>query len=324
MEEEKKAPKGRKRKITGILILAVAAVFAGMYIYNESKYQSTDDAYIEAHMIRIAPKVTGEIVELNIKDNQRIKEGDIVARIEDSEYLAKAEQARANYKKALFAQQGAKADLEAANSNIELARTDLERYEKLYATGAVSKQVLDNARTRYKDTLARHTNADQAVFSKNSNTVADANLKYLKAKKDEAELDLSYTVVRAPQSGTVTNKSAEKGAYVQTGSPLFVLVPDEVWVVANFKESQVGKMHPGQSVDIKIDSYPGKVFKGKIDSIQQASGAKSSLFPPENAVGSFVKIVQRIPVKIVFTEKIDKNEYNIVAGMSVIPKVKLK
>ena len=141
MEEEKKAPKGRKRKITGILILAVAAVFAGMYIYNESKYQSTDDAYIEAHMIRIAPKVTGEIVELNIEDNQRIKEGDIVARIEDSEYLAKAEQARANYKKALFAQQGAKADLEAANSNIELARTDLERYEKLYSTGAVSKQV---------------------------------------------------------------------------------------------------------------------------------------------------------------------------------------
>ena len=105
---------------------------------------------------------------------------------------------------------------------------------------------------------------------------------------------------------------------------MFTLVPEDVWVVANFKENQLRGMHPGQPVDIKIDTYPNKVFKGKIDSIQRASGAKSSLFPPENAVGSFVKIVQRIPVKIVFTEEIDTNQYNIVPGMSVVPKVKVK
>ena len=112
--------------------------------------------------------------------------------------------------------------------------------------------------------------------------------------------------------------------WVTAGSPLFTLVPEEVWIVANFKENQLRDMKPGQPVDIKIDTYPNKVFKGKIDSIQRASGAKSSLFPPENAVGSFVKIVQRIPVKIVFTEKIDTDKYNIVPGMSVVPKVKVK
>ncbi|MBO6257141.1 HlyD family secretion protein, partial [bacterium] len=120
------------------------------------------------------------------------------------------------------------------------------------------------------------------------------------------------------------SRRVEKGMYVNVGTPLFSLVPEEVWVVANFKENQLRNMKPGQAVDIKIDTYPNHIFKGKIDSIQRASGAKSSLFPPENAVGSFVKIVQRIPVKIVFTEKIDKEKYNVVPGMSVVPKVRVK
>lgn len=169
------------------------------------------------------------------------------------------------------------------------------------------------------------TQANQALFSdKNGQTVADTNLKTAKAAKDKAALDLSYTKIYAPQSGTVSSRRVEKGMWVTAGSPLFTLVPEDVWVVANFKENQLRGMHPGQPVDIKIDTYPNKVFKGKIDSIQRASGAKSSLFPPENAVGSFVKIVQRIPVKIVFTEEIDTNQYNIVPGMSVVPKVKVK
>ena len=112
--------------------------------------------------------------------------------------------------------------------------------------------------------------------------------------------------------------------YVNVGTPLCVIVPNNVWVVANFKENQLRHMKPGQAVDIKIDTYPNHIFKGKIDSIQRSSGAKSSLFPPENAVGSFVKIVQRIPVKIVFTEDIDPEEYTIVPGMSVVPKVRVR
>ena len=206
-----------------------------------------------------------------------------------------------------------------------MAKKDLERYRKLYDQGAVSKQTFDAAQVKYDSAQANLTQANQALFSdKNGQTVADTNLKTAKAAKDKAALDLSYTKIYAPQSGTVSSRRVEKGMWVTAGSPLFTLVPEDVWVVANFKENQLRGMHPGQPVDIKIDTYPNKVFKGKIDSIQRASGAKSSLFPPENAVGSFVKIVQRIPVKIVFTEEIDTNQYNIVPGMSVVPKVKVK
>ena len=218
----------------------------------------------------------------------------------------------------------AKANLNAMNSEIALAKKDLERYQNLYETGAVSKQVLDKAQTRYDGAKARLTDAENMIFSKAQENVADADLKTLKALKEQAELNLGYTKIVAPRDGVITNKNVEKGSYVQIGQPLFAIVPNEVWVVANFKENQIGKMKPNQPVEIKIDTYPNKVFKGKIDSIQRASGAKASLFPPENAVGSFVKIVQRIPVKIVFTEEINPEEYTIVSGMSVVPKVRVK
>ena len=317
--------KKKKVPLWAIIAITVAAAAAVViFILNSMKYQSTDDAYVESHMIQIAPKVTGQITELYIKDNQKIKEGDIVAKIDDEDYIIRFNQADAEYKKALAGQNIALANLSAANSEIQTAETDLKRYEKLYESGAVSKQTLDNARTRLDGVKAKYRSADESVFSNGGNTVADENLKVLKAKRDKAELDLKNTKVIAPNNGTVTNKRAEKGAYAVTGSPLFVLVSDEVWIVANFKENQVGKMKEGQPVEIKIDTYPNKTFKGKIDSIQRASGAKSSLFPPENAVGSFVKIVQRIPVKIVFDEEINPEEFNIVAGMSVVPKVKIK
>ena len=253
-----------------------------------------------------------------------MKEGDLVAIIDDADYKVKLEQADANYEKLKFDQSNAKANLIASESNITLAKKDLDRYTVLYEQGAVSKQTLDAAQVKYDSAKAGLTQAQQALFSdKNGRTVADANLRTAKAAKDKAELDLSYTKIYAPQTGTVSSRRVEKGMYVNVGSPLFSLVPEEVWVVANFKENQLKDMKAGQTVDIKIDTYPNKVFKGKIDSIQRSSGAKSSLFPPENAVGSFVKIVQRIPVKIVFTEKIDPEEYNIVPGMSVVPKVKV-
>ena len=185
--------------------------------------------------------------------------------------------------------------------------------------------MLDNAQTKYDNAVARQTSAEQAVMSKTGGLkVADANIKELKAQRDQAKLNLSYTKIYAPQDGTVSSRRVEEGMYVNVGSPLFTIVPDDIWVVANFKENQLRHMKVGQVVEIKVDTYPDKKFKGKIDSIQRSSGAKSSMFPPENAVGSFVKIVQRIPVKIVFDEEIDKDVYNIVPGMSVVPKVKVK
>ena len=323
-EPQKTKPKGIKRTITFVLV-GILLVAAGIFIFNEMKYQSTDDAYVETTTVNVSPKISGQIEEVYVKDNQFVNEGDLVAVIDDADYKVKLEQADANYERLKFDQSNAKANLTASESNIEIARKDLERYTILYEQGAVSKQTLDSAQVKYDNAKAGLTQAQQALFSENNGTtVADANLRTAKAAKDKAALDLSYTKVYAPQSGTVSSRRVEKGMYVTAGSPLFTLVPEEVWVVANFKENQLRGMKPGQKVDIKIDTYPNHIFKGKIDSIQRASGAKSSLFPPENAVGSFVKIVQRIPVKIVFTEDIDKDKYNIVPGMSVVPRVKVK
>lgn len=313
------------RGILGIIILITVVGLGAYAIYKASFFQSTDDAYVETTTVSVAPKVSGQIIKTYVTDNQFVKEGDLVAEIDPADYEVRVDLADATYKKVLLNQKNAQANLVAANSAIELARKDLERYKNLYESGAVSKQTLDMAQAKYDSAQANFTSANEAILSQEQEQkVADTDLKSAKAALDQAKLNLSYTKIYAPQSGTVSSRRVEKGMYVQVGTPLFVIVPENVWVVANFKENQLEKMKVGQEVDIKIDAYPKKTFKGKIDSIQRASGAKSSLFPPENAVGSFVKIVQRIPVKIVFTEEIDPNEYNIVPGMSVVPKVRVK
>lgn len=321
-EEKQDKKKINKPVLFGIIGLLV--ILIGYFIVDTIRYQSTDDAYVETTTVSVSPKVSGQIVEVLIKDNQRVKEGDLVARIDDTDYKVKVDQANANYERIQLNQQNAKANHKAAQTNIDLAKTDLDRYTNLYEAGAVSKQVLDEAQSKYDNALANLTSAEQSLFSKDDSRVADADLKTAKAQKDQADLNLSYTNIYAPQSGTVASRRVEKGMYVNVGTPLFTIVPDNIWVVANFKENQLRHMKPGQSVDIKVDTYPNKIFKGKIDSIQRSSGAKSSLFPPENAVGSFVKIVQRVPVKIIFTEEIDPEVYNVVPGMSVVPKVRIR
>lgn len=321
-EEQQIEHKPKKRKVL-IPLAILASLLAGGYFIHESHFQSTDDAYVEADIIQITPKVSGHIIASYVQDNMRVKQGDLVAKIDDEIYKEQYNQARADYERALLNQKNAKASLKASDSSIKLAKKDLERYTALYKDGAVSKQILDQAQTKYDNALAQHTKAQEDIFS-NGQNVADADLKSLEARMNQARLNLEYTNVIAPNSGIITNRRIEKGAYVSVGGPLFSIVPDKVWIVANFKENQVGQMKPGQEVTIKVDAYPNKKFKGKVDSIQRASGAKSSLFPPENAVGSFVKIVQRIPVKIIFDEKIDSEQYNIVSGMSVVPKVRVK
>lgn len=325
LNNEVKEKKHINKKVL-IAVGVVAVILTALYAFNASKYQSTDDAYVETTTVQVAPRVSGQIIEVYIDDNQKIKKGDLVAKIDPADYEIKVAQAQAKYERALLNQKNALATRDAAESEITSAKADLDRYKKLYQGGAVSKQALDNAQTRYDNALAGKMSAEQAVMSKDMNgtKVADAEIKELKAQLDQAKLNLSYTNIYAPQDGTVSSRKVEEGLYVNVGSPLFTIVPNEVWVVANFKENQLRHMRAGQSVEIKVDTYPNKKFKGKIDSIQRSSGAKSSMFPPENAVGSFVKIVQRIPVKIVFDEKIDSNEYNIVPGMSVVPKVKVK
>lgn len=324
VKEESNEKKVTKRRLL-IVGLVLVAIFVAFFVHNALKYQSTDDAYVETTTVQVAPRVSGQIIEVHIDDNQRVKKGDLVAVIDPVDYEIKLEQAQAKYEKALLEQKYALSARDAANTEIAAAKADLIRCQNLYKSGAVSKQMLDNAQTKYDNAVARQTSAEQAVMSKTGGLkVADANIKELKAQRDQAKLNLSYTKIYAPQDGTVASRRVEEGMYVNVGSPLFTIVPDDIWVVANFKENQLRHMKVGQVVEIKVDTYPDKKFKGKIDSIQRSSGAKSSMFPPENAVGSFVKIVQRIPVKIVFDEEIDKDVYNIVPGMSVVPKVKVK
>ena len=323
--EEKKLPVKKRYIFTFLTVIAV--IFGIYYIYNILGYQTTDDAYVETTTVSVSPKVAGQIDKVLVVDNQPVKAGQVVAIIEQDDYEVKLAQAQAAYDRAILNQNNAHANLNAANSEIELAQKDVERYENLYKAGAVSKQTLDKARTNLDAVKAKQTVAEQSIFLSNPANnvkVADADLNVLKAQLDAAKLAMKYTEIKAPIDGTVSGKRVEKGMMVQPGTPLFVIVPNEVWVVANFKETQLEKMKKGQPVDIKIDTYPKKIFKGEVESIQRSSGAKSSLFPPENAVGSFVKIVQRIPVKIVFTEKIDPEEYAIIPGMSVVPKVKIR
>ncbi len=329
MSEENKIEKNKlsTKKYWLILITLLAVIGAIFLIFENLKYQSTDDAYVETTTVSVSPKVAGQIVKVYIKDNQSVKAGDVVAEIEKDHYQIALEQATANYERALLNQQNAHANLNAVNSEIELAQRDVERYTNLYKAGAVSKQTLDKALTNLEMVQAKQTTAQQAIFSSNTNQdtkVADAELKALKAQKDRAALDLKYTKILAPIDGTVSGKKVEVGMMVQAGTPLFAIVPNDVWVVANFKETQIKDMKEGMPVDIKIDTYSDKVFEGQIDSIQRSSGAKSSLFPPENAVGSFVKIVQRIPVKITFKNPQDLIDYKIIPGMSVVPRIKTK
>ncbi len=327
-QEEKELEIEKESRVKKRYIFATLTVMAltllGFYIHHASMFEETDDAYVETLPVMVSPKVAGQIVNVYVDDNQKVKKGDLIAEIDPTDYQVKLEETSAKYESSILRQKNAKATLDAVNSKIDLAARDLNRYKNLYKDGAISKQELDKAQISFDATKAELTKANEDILSASSNRVADADLKQLTAQKKQAALNLSYTRVYAPIDGTVTKKAIENGAYVQVGQSLLSLVPDEIWVVANFKENQLRHMKLNQEVDIKVDTYPDKIFRGKVQSFQMISGAKSSLFPPENAVGSFVKIVQRIPVKIVFNEPIDSSKYTIVSGMSVVPKVRVK
>ena len=186
----------------------------------------------------------------------------------------------------------------------------------MYEKGISSKQDYDASLNKL---TAAQSNNKSAKAKYDEIT---ASIKRLEAEVEQEELNLSYTKIYAAADGRITNRTVEQGNYVQVAQPMFAIVPETMWIVANFKETQLANMKKGQPVKIKIDTYGGKKFKGEVDSIQRSTGARASLFPPENAVGSYVKIVQRVPVKIVFREDISK--YNIVPGMSVVPEVKVK
>lgn len=345
-KENKKLKKKMKKKRVLLPILAAVLVFLGgvYFTIHSYFYQSTDDAFVEGHIISVAPRVEGQIINLYVDDNQHLEEGQLIAEIDPKDYEVKLAQAEAKLQEAKASlnmtdkqveQNEAtlsqySQDIHSTQSKLNFAKEDYKRYNDMYKEGIVSKQDYDNSMTNLHVAQANYNSANDRVkasesslqSSKARKAAVEAEIKRLEAEVEQAKLNLSYTKIYAPQEGNVTARSVEKGNYVNVAQPLLAIVPTKVWVVANFKETQLESMKPGQPVSIKIDTYPHKVFKGKVDSIQRATGAKASLFPPENAVGSYVKIVQRVPVKIVFDE--DYSQYNIVPGMSVIPEVKVR
>jgi len=339
------APKPRRRLaiVFGAVLLAAAAVVLYYFAYV-APYESTDDAFIEGHVTLISPRVSGPVVRLLIEDNQVVKEGDPLLEIDPRDFETKLAQTRADLAAARSQLEQAKAQVAvdeakaaqqlaavtAAEAEAGRAGADLQRYQSVESR-AVSRTQLDLERTQAKSTAATLEVARQKAkaaeaqvgLSRANVETAAAGVEQARAKMEQAQLDLSYTKVAAPVDGRVTRRSVEKGAYVQTGESLLALVPTNLWVVANFKETQLTHMRPGQPVSIHVDAFPGRDFKGKVDSLQAGSGARFSLLPPENAVGNYVKVVQRVPVKIIFDEPLDAR-LDIAPGMSVEPEVRVK
>jgi len=285
MSDEKK----RFLKGAGILV-GVLAVLVGWVLYNHfSRFESTDDAFIDAHIIPISPKVAGQILAVHVNDNQAVAAGDPLLEIDPRDYDAKLAEERGK--------------LAAAEAEANRAAADARRYEQIFKQDEISQQQLDNA-------LAAAAFA-RATYQKELGAY------------QQAELNLSYAKLVAPDAGRVTRKSAEPGAYVQVGQTLMVIVPDHVWVTANFKETQLTYMRAGQKVTIHVDAFPGRRFEGHVDSIQSGTGERFSVLPPENATGNYVKVVQRIPVKITIDTPPDP-AYPMAPGMSVVPSVRVK
>jgi membrane fusion protein (multidrug efflux system) len=324
--------------------LAIAATAATYYVGFVAPFESTDDAFIEAHVTPIAPQVPGRVARLLVEDNQEVKQGDVLLEIDPSDYQAALDQARANLAAARSRLEQAnalsavdqakvgqeKASVTAANAEAKRAEADFKRYRAVGEL-AISQSQLDLAATAAQATAAQVDVARnkqlaaeaQVNLDKANIQTAAAEVQRSEAALRQADLNLSYTRITAPIAGRVTHRSVEAGAYVQPGQALLALVAHDVWVVANFKETQLAHMRPGQPVDLNVDAYPGVPFKGHVDSFQYGSGAAFSLLPPENASGNYVKVVQRVPVKIVLDDVSDAR-YVLGRGMSVEPNVRVK
>ena len=316
-EQEDNRPEYKKKRVLVPSITAIVFLICGIfYSIHSVYYKSTDDAFVEGHVITVAPRVAGIVLHLNIEDNQDVKKGDLLLEIDPNDYEAKLKETKAKLEEAKAALINSEHQVIKSFSDLDFAQADYERYSKMYKKGISSKQDYDASKNKLTAAQSNNNSAKAAYDEIN------ASIKRLEAEVEQDELNLSYTKIYAAQDGMITNRTVEEGNYIQVAQPLFAIVPEKMWVVANFKETQIANMKKGQPVSIKIDTYSGKKFKGEVDSIQRSTGARQSLFPPENAVGSYVKIVQRVPVKIIFKE--DISNYNIVPGMSVVPEVKVK
>ena len=344
--------------VAAAIALVIGIIYGAFALFHSFTHESTDDAFIDAHIVAIAPKVAGRVTAVHVEDNQQVRRGepliDIdpgdaeaflaqkraavdVSRAKERNAEASAEQAEAHLGTLHSAFEAAAASANAAAAETKKNRGDLARNTELVTRGAISRQDFEHSSI---DTTAAEATLDSkkkqmeaaAAYLKESEKAAQAARTQVDAAKAEveeseatakqADLQLSYVKLSAPEDGRVTTKAVESGAYVQVGQNLLALVTPKVWVTANFKETQLREMRPGQPVLIAVDAYPDRELRGHVDSIQAGSGARFSLLPPENATGNYVKVVQRVPVKIAFDEQPDVQRV-LGPGMSAVPDVKV-
>jgi membrane fusion protein (multidrug efflux system) len=353
-DKAEEASRNKRRPLViaaGILVVVLLTAGGLFYWLSTRNLETTDDAYTDGRAIAIAPQVSGMVVSLDVTDNQFVKQGQPLIHIDRRQYDTDREQAegalataKSQYAGQQFAAEiarknfpalleQAQAQLANAKANLTKAQADYARQRSL-SKPATSQQEVDAATAALKQAQAQVMLAEAQV-TQNSPVPqrigeTDAQVGQLKgqveqaqARLDQANLNLSWTVVAAPQDGWITKRNVEKGTYVAPGQQIFSIVAPEVWVTANFKESQLADMRKGQPVKVKIDAYPVLDLRGHVDSVQLGSGSKFTAFPPENATGNFVKVVQRVPVKIVIDSGLDPN-IPLPLGISVEPTVTVR
>ena len=337
--------------------LAVLLFFGLDYLVTALTHESTDDAFTEARVVSVAPRISGQISAVHVLDNQMVRSNALLVEIDPADYSTTAAQkqssadaSEANYHTVLAAldlmtvkvttaratADQSKADADAAEATDARAQADFQRSQALRKQNTISQQEFDAAQAAVREADANLVAAKQKAIAdaskinearaqleatKTAVAMALAQFHQAQANVQAAQLDLSYTKIYAPCDGRVTRKSVEPGNYVQTGQTLFSLVPTHVWVVANFKETQLKHMQTNQPALVEIDAL-GRSLRAHVDSIQAGSGARFSLLPPENATGNYVKVVQRVPVKILFDEPLP-SDHVIGPGLSVTPSVRV-
>ncbi len=303
--------RSRKRRVlAGVGALAALAIaWFGVSAFLGRGDESTDDAFVESDVVAVAPRVGGTVAEVLVAENAPVKKGDVILRIDDADYQVRVRQAEAELETARAQISASDAQVRAARASVsrtdaeaEKARLDLRRAQELQAGGAIASDRFDASRIS-NETAQAGAGAGKAQYAA---ALANADLARARAKVAEAVLDaarlqLSYTVVRAPEDGAISRFSVQPGQIVQPGQVLGQLVPHRTYVVANFKETQTGGIRPGQRVDVDVDAYGGRTIEGRVESVSGGTGARFALLPPDNASGNFVKVVERVPVRIAWS-----------------------
>ncbi len=306
------------RIIIVVVLLAAGVIWGGARLYHSFLYVETDNAQIEGDLYPVISRIPGKVQDVLVDDNRIVKQGETVIRLEAADYEVRRDIASAALQSARASVLAAEANANAAAATERKLNADLGRNNNLRRQDVVSQAEFDAVRAGADAAKAQYASATS------QRGAAAAQVKMREAELRNAELQLSYTTITAPASGHISRKSVQPGQYVAPGQQLIAIVgSNKLWVVANFKETQLQKITPGLPVIIHVDAYPDSKFKGKIESISSGTGAKFSLLPPDNASGNFIKVAQRVPVKIVFTETPDKAQ-KLAAGMNVVVEVKVK